>query len=125
MTKKEKIIVTSGEFDFFDYETMQFLKACKAKGNWLIVGVHTDMFMEFCRNGFKNTYEKRIEMVSDVQCVDEVFRFNDGDGTVCNLLKLVKHCYPMSDITYVSDIDMHNMPETKIRGITFEVLKQE
>jgi hypothetical protein len=38
-------------------------------------------------------------------------------------LKLVKICYPHSDITYISDEDMHNMPETKIRGITFETMK--
>ena len=125
MKKKEKIIVTSGEFDFFDYYTLQFLKTCKAKGDWLIVGLHSDMFLELCRGGYKHTYDERLDVLSSLTCVDEVLRFNDGDGTVCNLLKLVKHCYPMSDITFVSDIDMHNMPETKIRGITFETIKQE
>ena len=55
--------------------------------------------------------------------VDEVFTFNDSDGTVCQLLKLVKICYPHADITYVSNEDMDNMPEKKIRGITFETLK--
>lgn len=125
MNKREKIIVTSGEFDFLDYGVIQYLNTCKSKGDWLVVGIHTDMYMEFCRDGFKNNYDQRLEMVESLKCVDEVFRFNDGDGTVCNLLKLVKHCYPMSDITYISDIDMKNMPETKIRGITFEVLKQE
>jgi hypothetical protein len=52
-----------------------------------------------------------------------VFSFNDSDGTVCQLLKIIKICYPYSDITYVSDMDMHNMPETKIPGITFETMK--
>jgi bifunctional ADP-heptose synthase (sugar kinase/adenylyltransferase) len=125
MKKKERIIITSGEFDFLDYEAVKFLKACRSKGDWLIVGLHTDMFMELCRGGYKHSYEERVEMISNISCVDEIFRFNDGDGTVCNLLKIVKHCYPMSDITYVSDIDMKNMPETKIRGITFEIIKQE
>jgi bifunctional ADP-heptose synthase (sugar kinase/adenylyltransferase) len=125
MKKKEKLIVTSGEFDYLDYKTIQFLKACKAKGDWLIVGLHTDMYMEFCSGGYKHNYDERMSVLSNLTCVDEVFRFDDGDGTVCNLLKLVKYCYPLSEITYVSDLDMKNMPETKIRGITFEQLKQE
>jgi bifunctional ADP-heptose synthase (sugar kinase/adenylyltransferase) len=125
MKKKEKLIVTSGEFDYLDYKTMQFLKACKAKGDWLIVGLHTDMYMELCSGGYKHNYDERMSVLSNVTCVDEVFRFDDGDGTVCNLLKLVKHCYPLSEIVYVSDLDMKNMPEAKIRGITFEQLKQE
>ena len=63
--------------------------------------------------------------IENLKCLDEVFRFLDGDGTVCNLLKIVKFCYPLSEITYISDIDMHNMPETKIKGINFEVLSKE
>ena len=125
MKKKERIIVTSGEFDFLDYNVIKFLNTCKSKGYWVIVGVHTDMYMEFCQGGYKNDYEKRVEMVLSTKAVDETFRFDDGDGTVCNLLKLVKHCYPMADITYISDIDMSKMPETKIRGISFETIKQE
>jgi hypothetical protein len=55
--------------------------------------------------------------------VDEVYWFDDRDGTVCQLLKLVQICWPMANITYISETDMHNMPESKIRGITFEVMK--
>jgi len=52
-----------------------------------------------------------------------VFTFDDTDGTVCQLLKLVKICYPNAEYTFVSQEDMHNMPESKIRGITFETMK--
>lgn len=125
MIKREKIIVVSGEFDSFDYYDLSFLQRCKDMGHWLIVGVHSDMFMEYCQGGMKYPFEARKALIESLDFVDEVFRFNDGDGTVCNLLKLVKYLYPMSDITYVSDIDMQDMPETKIRGIKFLMLKQE
>jgi bifunctional ADP-heptose synthase (sugar kinase/adenylyltransferase) len=125
MTKREKIIVTSGEFDFFDYYTLKFLQECKSRGDWLVVGIHTDMFMHLAHGGSRYTFEERIKVIEGISCVDEVFNFNDGDGTVCNLLKVVKYCYPASDITYVSDMDMKNMPEMKIKGIKFEFLKQE
>lgn len=124
MRKREKIIVTAGEFDPLTLSDIRFLKKAKSKGDWLIVGVHSDQFMELCRGGFVMNHSERKEVVENLKFVNEVFQFNDFDGTVCNLLKLIKFCYPSADIHFISDEDMHNMPETKITGITFEVLKQ-
>jgi bifunctional ADP-heptose synthase (sugar kinase/adenylyltransferase) len=120
---KEKIIVTSGDFDPITTKELQFLKKCRAKGDWLVVGMHSDIAVHMKTAKLNQTYDDRNEILSNIKCVDEIFRFNDADGTVCNLLKLVKLCYPLAEITYISEHDMHNMPETKIRGITFEVLK--
>jgi len=123
MYEKEKIIIVTGEFDPLDMEGLRFLKKCKRKGDWLIVGLHSDWWMMYSVGGFVQNYETRREILSNIKCVDEIFTFNDTDGTVCQLLKIVKICYPQSDITYVSNMDMHNMPETKIKGITFETVR--
>ena len=120
---REKIIVTSGDFDPLTIKELRFLKKCRKKGDWLIVGVHSDMHVFMTTNGIYTGHKDRVEILQNINCVDEILNFNDADGTVCNLLKLVKLCYPQADITYISDRDMHNTPETKIRGITFEVLK--
>ncbi len=69
-----------------------------------------------------NPYDDRQELLQGFKCVDEIIRYNDADGTDCNLLKAVKLFYPQAVITYVSKHDMHNMPETRIRGITFQVI---
>ena len=123
MAKQERIIVTSGEFDPLDAKELRFLKQCRRKGDWLIVGVHSDWWMMYARGGFVHNYDTRKEIVSNLQCVDEVLSFNDSDGTICQLLKLVKIFYTGAHITYISQHDMHNMPETKIHGINFETLK--
>ena len=120
---KEKIIVVSGEFDPISYNEFKLLKKCKSKCDWLVVGVHSDAYMKLLRDGSKNTQEQRMELIESYPFVDEVFKFNDADGTSCNLLKLIKMCYPMSNIIYVSQTDMTNMPESRIRGITFETIK--
>ena len=120
---KEKIIVVAGEFDPLTIDDVRFLMKSKMHGNWLIVGVYSDSWMEICRGGYTLTRSERSEIVQNIKCVDEIFSFSDMDGTVCQLLKLVQICYPHSDITYISDEDMHNMPESKIRGINFETLK--
>jgi hypothetical protein len=83
--------------------------------------------MELCRSGARNNFSQRREVVESFPFVDEVFTFNDFDGTCCNLLKLIKLCYPVSNITYVSEMNMQNMPESRIRGITFttfEIINQ-
>ena len=123
MTKPEKIIITTGTFDPLTINELNLLKRCKQKGDWLVVGIHSDWWMMWAEGGMVQNYDDRREIIKNLKCVDEIFSFNDSDGTVCQLLKLVKICYPYADITYVSDIDMHNMPEMKIKGITFETMK--
>jgi glycerol-3-phosphate cytidylyltransferase-like family protein len=123
MRKPEKIIVTSGEFDPLSHEEIKFLKKCRKKGDWLIVGIHSDWWMLYARGGFMQNYETRREILSNIRCVDEILTFNDSDGTVIQLLKIVKIVYPDANITYVSQEDMQDMPEMKIKGIKFETLK--
>ena len=119
---KDRIIVTSGNYDFLTADDITFLQKCRSKGDWLIVGLHSDMAVHLQTNTLFNTYDDRQKILQGLWSVDEVLRFADNDGTCCNLLKLVKIIYPNTNITYVSKHDMLNMPETKIRGITFEVL---
>jgi cytidyltransferase-like protein len=119
---RDRIIVTSGNYDILTTEDIRFLQKCRSKGDWLIVGLHSDIIVHMSTNKLNNTYDDRQELLQSLKCVDEILRFNDSDGTSCNLLKSVKLFYPQADITFISKYDMHNMPETKIRGITFEVL---
>lgn len=120
---KEKIIVISGEFDPITYNEFTTLQTCKSNCDWLVVGVHSDAFMNLLRDKPKNTHDQRKEIIGSFPFVDEVFSFYDMDGTACNLLRLIKMCYPASNITYVSKMDIQNMPEARIRGITFETIK--
>jgi bifunctional ADP-heptose synthase (sugar kinase/adenylyltransferase) len=119
---RDKIVVTCGDYDLLNVDDYRFLQKCKERGDWLIVGLNSDMLVTLKTGDVRYTYDDRQELLLGLRCVDEVLRFNDGDGTSINLLKAVKLFYPQADITYVSKYDMHNMPETRIRGITFEVI---
>lgn len=119
---KDKIIVTTGNYDILTLEDLKFLQKCRSKGDWLIIGLHSDIIVHMNTNTLYNTYDDRQELLHGLKCVDEIMRFNDSDGTSCHLLKAVKLFYPQADITFISKYDMHNTPETKIRGITFETL---
>ena len=123
MQPKDRITIITGTFDPLSLEELNFIKRCHHKGDWLIVGIHTDWYMMWALGGFVQNYDTRREIVKSVKFVDEIMSFNDSDGTVCQLLKIAKICYPYADITYISQEDMHNMPETNIKGITFETMK--
>ena len=123
MPPRDRIIITCGTFDPLTHDELLYLKKCHQKGEWLVVGIHSDWWMMWAEGGMVQNYETRREIIQSLKYVDEIFTFNDSDGTVCQLLKLVKICYPQADITYISQEDMHNMPETKIKGITFETMK--
>ena len=92
MHPKDRIIITSGSFDPLSIEELNLLKRCKSKGDWLIVGVHTDWYMMWSLGGFVQNYDTRREIVKSLNIVDEVMTFNDSDGTVCQLLKIAKIC---------------------------------
>jgi glycerol-3-phosphate cytidylyltransferase-like family protein len=125
MTKQEKIAVVSGCYDPLSPNDLNFLKACKSKSDWLIVGLYSD-YAVFNKTGTLSfDYKTRRRLLDSIKCVDEVFQFNDLDGTSIELLKIVKVCYPMSQIFYVSEDNMENSPETKIKGVTFVTLRQE
>jgi cytidyltransferase-like protein len=123
MHPKDKVIITSGIFDPLTIEELHYLKRCKEKGDWLVVGVHSDYYMQWSQGGFVQNYSTRREILLSLKIIDEIFTFDDMDGTVCQLLKLVKICYPDAEIIYISPEDMFNKPESKIRGITFETMK--
>jgi bifunctional ADP-heptose synthase (sugar kinase/adenylyltransferase) len=123
MIEKDKIIVTSGSFDPLSLEELNFLKKCRRKGDWLIVGIHSDWWMLWAQGGFVHNYDTRKEILTSLRCVDEVFSFNDTDGTIAQLLKLTKICYPDAIITYVSGANLNNTPEFKFKGINFETIK--
>ena len=123
MHEKEKIIVTCGIYDPLTLEEINFIKKCKSKGQWLIVGIHSDWWMMWAQGGYVQNRETRREIMQSIKYVDEIFNFNDTDGTVCQLLKLVKICYPNADITYVSSEAINDRPENKIRGIKFETIR--
>jgi hypothetical protein len=122
--KREKIIVTIGAFDPIELPDINFLKQLKTKGDWLIVGVHSDIYLSKYEKGFIQNYNSRSTIVRELKCVDEVFVYNDSDGTACQLLKIIQMCYPYSDIFFVSKTgDKETSPEGKMKGIKFLSMK--
>jgi cytidyltransferase-like protein len=123
MQSKDRIIITCGTFDPLTHDELLYLKKCHLRGEWLVVGVHSDWWMKWAEGGYVQNYETRREIIKSLKYVDEIFTFNDNDGTITQLLKLTKICYPNANITYISDAGLNNLPEVKFRGINYETLE--
>ena len=124
ITKREKIIITCGIYDPISTEELKLIMLCKKKGDWLIVGIHTDLWMEkYLNHKIVDPFQSRFNRIHSLSFVDEVFRFDDTDGTNCKFIQTVKLVYPNADIIYVSPVAMTDKPETKISGIKFETIK--
>jgi len=119
---RDRLIVTAGDYDLLNVDDLDFLEKCKSKGDWLIVGLHSDMQVYMRTNTIFNKYDDRQRLLEGLRTVDEVLRFDDSRGNYCNLLKLIKLVYPQSDITFITKHDLIDTPERKIRGINFEVI---
>ena len=118
MHPKDRIVVVSGKFDPLNNHELKFLQKCKSKGDWLVVGVHSDWYLAWCDGGFVQNYESRRNIIKGLKTVDEVFSFNDSDGTVCQLLKIIKACYPDANnfdrIIKLKNIDDLNIEYVKL-----------
>ena len=69
-----KRIITFGTFDVFHIGHLHILERARKLGDYLIVGISTDQ-MNFDKKGRYPIYsqEERREIISALQCVDEVF----------------------------------------------------
>jgi glycerol-3-phosphate cytidylyltransferase len=69
-----KRVVTFGTFDVFHVGHLRLLERARAQGDYLIVGISTDALNRSKKQRDPvYTLEERMEIVSGLRCVDEVF----------------------------------------------------
>ena len=86
----KKTVAVSGYFDPIHVGHIEYLELAKKIGDYLIVIVNND-FQASLKKGksFMNEND-RVEIVSALKCVDEVFLSIDKDSSVCKSLEHLK-----------------------------------
>ena len=106
----KKTVAVSGYFDPIHVGHIEYLELAKKIGDYLIVIVNND-FQASLKKGksFMNEND-RVEIVSALKCVDEVFLSIDKDSTVCKSLEHLK-----TDIfANGGDRKLDEIPETSV-----------
>ena len=104
------VVAVSGYFDPIHVGHLELLKLARQLGDKLIVIVNNDK-QTILKKGKSFMNEKdRMEIVSALQCVDEVFLSIDDDKSVCKSLEFLKP----SIFANGGDRSLSEIPETAI-----------
>ena len=104
------VVAVSGYFDPIHVGHLEYLKLAKQLGDKLVVIVNNDkQIILKKRKSFMNEKD-RMEIVSALQCVDEVFLSIDDDKSVCKSLEFLKP----SIFANGGDRSLSEIPETAI-----------
>lgn len=88
-----KIVVVSGGFDPIHSGHLAMLREAAGMGEKLIVGLNSDAWLTRKKGKpFMNIHERRA-ILESIRWVDEVWEFDDSDGTACDLLERVREHY--------------------------------
>jgi cytidyltransferase-like protein len=115
------IVVVSGGFDPVHSGHIKLLKEARTLGNMLIVGINSDEWLARKKGRAFMPWQERLCVINNLSCVDEVYTFDDEDGTACHLLHQVRAHYPDAKIIFANggDRTQDNIPEMTVEGVEF------
>jgi D-beta-D-heptose 7-phosphate kinase/D-beta-D-heptose 1-phosphate adenosyltransferase len=115
------IVVVSGGFDPVHSGHIRLIKAARLLGDQLIVGINSDEWLARKKGRSFMPWQERLAVLNNLKPVDEVYTFDDEDGTACHLLQQVRAHYPNDKIVFANGGDRtpDNIPEMSIPGVEF------
>jgi cytidyltransferase-like protein len=115
------IVVVSGGFDPIHSGHIQLIKEARALGDQLIVGINSDEWLARKKGRAFMPWQERLCVINNLQQVDEVYTFDDDDGTATHLLQQVRAHYPADRIIFANggDRTQDNIPEMSISEVEF------
>lgn len=109
----KKIVLITGGFDPLHSGHIAYIKAAKALGDILVVGVNSDAWLTRKKGAPFMPYMERSAIVRNIVGVDFVIDFNDADGSAKHAIQMVRQSYPQDRIIFANGGDRtdKNIPE--------------
>jgi len=116
-----KIVMATGGFDPVHSGHIAYLKASRALGDMLIVGINSDEWLERKKGRAFMPWNERLCIVNNLAMVDEVYTFDDEDGSARHFIQQVRAHYPDAELIFANggDRTQDNIPEMRVDGIEF------
>jgi cytidyltransferase-like protein len=116
-----KIVVVSGGFDPLHSGHIRLIKEARLLGDMLIVGINSDEWLTRKKGRAFMPWTERLCILNNLSAVDEVYTFDDEDGTACHLLQQVRAHYPDAKIVFANggDRTRDNIPEMVFDDVEF------
>ena len=109
----KKIVLATGGFDPVHSGHIAYFKAARTLGDMLIVGLNSDEWLERKKGRAFMPWNERLCVVNNLQMVDEVYTFNDEDGSATAFIHQVRAHYPDAHLIFANggDRTADNIPE--------------
>jgi cytidyltransferase-like protein len=117
-----KIVMATGGFDPVHSGHIAYFKAAKALGDVLIVGLNSDEWLERKKGRAFMPWTERLCIVNNLAMVDEVYTFDDEDGSARHFIQQVQAHYPTATLVFANggDRTQDNIPEMDVQDANIE-----
>jgi len=111
-----KIVLVTGGFDPIHSGHIAYFKAARSLGDMLLVGINSDEWLIRKKGRAFMPWNERLCIVNNLSMVDEVFTFNDDDGSAKHFIQQVRAHYPEAELIFANggDRTKDNIPEMDV-----------
>ncbi len=111
-----KIVLVTGGFDPIHSGHIAYFKAASTLGDMLIVGLNSDEWLERKKGRAFMPWNERLCIINNLSVVDEVYTFDDSDGSAKEFIKQVRAHWRDAKLIFANggDRTAKNIPEMDI-----------
>lgn len=111
-----KIVLVTGGFDPIHSGHIAYFKAARTLGDMLLVGINSDEWLVRKKGRAFMPWNERLCIVNNLSMVDEVYTFDDEDGSAKAFIKQVRVHYPDAKLIFANggDRTKDNIPEMDV-----------
>ena len=112
----KKIVLITGGFDPLHSGHIAYFKAAKTLGDMLIVGLNSDDWLVRKKGAAFMPWNERLCIINNLSMVDEVYTFDDDDGSAKHFIQQVRAHYPDAELIFANggDRTKDNIPEMDV-----------
>ena len=117
-----KIVLVTGGFDPIHSGHIAYFKAARTLGDRLIVGLNSDEWLERKNGRAFMPWNERLCIINNLAMVDEVYTFDDTDGSAKEFIRQVRAHYPDAELIFANggDRTAKNIPEMDVQDNRIE-----
>lgn len=111
-----RIVLVTGGFDPVHSGHIAYFKAARTLGDMLIVGLNSDEWLERKKGRAFMPWNERLCIINNLSMVDEVYTFDDSDGSARAFIRQVRAHYPDAELIFANggDRTAKNIPEMDV-----------
>lgn len=116
-----RIVLATGGFDPLHSGHIAYFKAARALGDMLIVGLNSDEWLIRKKGRAFMPWNERLCIINNLAMVDEVYTFDDEDGSARHFIQQVRAHYLDAELVFANggDRTKENIPEMIESGVEF------